>query len=330
VEKVRHSNSDHILDRFMSPRVAVNGDYIHVAYHDRIDRSLKYWWNKAGYAVSNANINSESSTSTIPIDSGSVTVYARRWINLDGGYNSYDNTRNRVRAQSSRTADSNGDGATPAGSTKNAAGEFNAIDVNSDGYPVIAYYDMKNQQLKIACAGKAIPLAGDDWDVQTVSSTLTGTPAGQYVSMRIDRGATPNRIHIAFFRSGTGELAYLRGTRNGNAYDFDSDSCVAVDSTGTTGKWADISLDRAGNPWISYQDISRAGTYDTAKAAYLPDAGADYKDPDNWETMHVPSRYRVEDARLNIENPLDGADNGWDAAVGCQSDYFRITYFFND
>jgi hypothetical protein len=356
-----YTDFDAITDRFMNPHVAVNGDYIHVVYHDRIDRSLKYWWNKSGSAAtlnqytattsSDGKLSPGSANATSTIDGAAVK--ARRWINLDGGFNSYDDgydytsgtTYNaasndgRVRNPAGRVADHNGLGTDPAPAGKNAAGEFNAIDFTSDGYPVIAYYDMKNDKLKIAYANSARPLAGTNWDVQTVDTNITGVEpatglgfsAGQYVSMRIDRGVTPNRIHIAFFRSNTGELVYLQGTRSGNAYAFAADSCVAVDSTGTTGKWADISLDRSGNPWITYQDISRAGTLDAVKMAYLPDAkdhdNTRYKNPDNWETMHVPSRYRAEDARLSIENPLDSTDSGWDAAVGYQSDYFRIAYF---
>ncbi|MDR2259207.1 MAG: hypothetical protein LBE14_08690, partial [Treponema sp.] len=351
-------NFDAIMDRFMSPHAVVDGEYIHVVYHDRIDRSLKYWWNKARNAETLARYSGEDSpvggtnnihllpTSLNPTSKiDGVTVYARRWVNLDGGYNAYDNTQGRVRTANARETPPanpkevgvsayNGYGTTLAPSGFDAAGEFNAIDFNREGYPVIAYYDMKNQALKIAYASKAVPLAGTDWAVQTVGTSLTGTPAGQYVSMRIDRGASPNRIHIAFFRSGTGELVYLQGTRDGNAYDFDDDSCVAVDSTGTTGKWADISLDRNGNPWITYQDIARGATHDAVKAAYLPNAGARdttlYKEAENWETMHVPSRFRAEDARLSIENPLDPSDGGWDAAVGYQSDYFRIAYFHNN
>jgi hypothetical protein len=109
---------------------------------------------------------------------------------------------------------------------------------------------------------------------------------------------------------------------------------VAVDSTGAVGKWSDISIDRNGNPWITYQDLTRTGSYDGAKLAYLPGApkndGVLWKDAANWETMNMPARYRVQDARLSIENPLDSTDpaaNGWDAVVGFQSDYFRAAYF---
>jgi hypothetical protein len=342
VEKVRRSSSDHILDRFASPHVAVQGNYIHVAYHDRIDRSIKYWWNRsddANAAVSLSDYYTSSGNGTKTVDG--VTVRNQRWINLDGGYNYYDNsnsatTGNRVRIDTDRTTSDYNDYGTsiPTDQNKSAAGEYNAIDYNSLGYPVIAYYDMKNQKLKIAYATAARPLAASQWDVQDV--TVAGTPSGQYVSMRIDRTVNVNRIHLSYYKSDTGELVYISGTKSSSdqSYTFASDSMVVVDSTGAVGKWSDISIDRNGNPWITYQDLTRTGSYDGAKLAYLPGApkndGARWKNAANWEAMNIPARYRVQDARLSVENPLDAADpatNGWDAAVGFQSDYFRAAYY---
>jgi hypothetical protein len=573
VEKVRRSNGDHILDRFASPHVAVQGDYMHVAYHDRIDRSIKYWWNKSGNDFDVGDYYTGSNNGTNTIDG--VDVRRQRWINLDGGYNTYDDTAGRVRLDAVRTtADYNGDGTSiPTDSSKNAAGEYNAIDYDSLGYPVIAYYDMKNQKLRLAYAHVARPLAASNWSVQDV---VTETPSGQYVSMRIDRTVNVNRIHLSYYKSDTGELVYVSGVKNtgdageidsnsltagavyrinkpgdtdwtsvgaannnggtyfiatgtaagtgtanryidtsalpeltssqlvagepykikapgdinwtlagaanntagtsfiaatslsltttpgnayeysrgtqknrnalivgnlyrintpgngdwtnagaansdrdtifiatattnggttGNAYEYtggatlkDStalsygngnntkiykintpghanwtlagaannnagtyfvstralsasagtaypyvpapasgqsytfDDKVVVDSTGAVGKWSDISIDRNGNPWITYQDLTRTGSYDAAKLAYLPgapkyDGGALWKDAANWEAMNIPARYRVQDARLSVENPLDSSDGGWDAAVGYQSDYFRAAYY---
>jgi hypothetical protein len=571
VEKVKKTSSNHILDRFASPHIAVQGDYIHVAYHDRIDRSIKYWWNKRGAEYTLAEYYSNTNK-----DIDDVNIPSQRWINIDGGYNDYDGytttATSRVRIGTDRTTgDSNGEGKIPTDATKNAAGEYNAIDFNSSGYPVIAYYDMKNRNLKLAYADNARPLAGADWVVQNVVNP--GPISGQYVSMRIDRSRN-DRIHLSYYKSDTGELAYVSGTKktgnrvvdaaaivsgygyrintpgttswtsagaannnvntffvasgsspsgtgdaykynpvnlvtpktaaglvagngyrittpgdadwtkvgasantantsfiatgalnagtaweytrggtqtrnnlvvgnvyqiyipgsanwmsvgassnaagtvfiatgkeaggtSGNVhaqtysgtkastalltgtgsstkiyriitvgdadwtkagatsnnvdtvfvstralsfgaaseytpafdqgYDFSNGPVVVVDNTGMAGKWSDISIDRNGNPWITYQDITRSGTFDGAKMAYLPGAQAKdntlWKLPANWETMNIPGRYRVQDARLSIENPLDTEpatptwQTGWDAAVGFQSDYFRIAYF---
>jgi hypothetical protein len=570
VEKVRRSTSDHILDRFAGPHIAVQGEYYHVAYHDRIDRSIKYWWNKRGSERTRDQYDNNTSQT---IDG--ATIVPKRWVNLDGGYSTNDGydanqSSSRVRIGTDRTTgDSNGAGTSIPTTNINAAGEYNAIDFNSNGHPVIAYYDMKNQKLKLAYAYTARPLSGADWAVQDVVND--GTISGQYVSMRIDRTINTDRIHLSYYKSDTGELAYVSGTRDvsseivaatglgfgsvyeirtsgstdwtrlgaansnvgtyfiakdpagytpgtgdaykyspsiisqtaagletgkpylittpgdvnwtlvgasantantsfiasrtlnaGNAYEYRRNSStqnssglvpgnvyqinsrgnsswtsvgassntngvifiatgsisgtgsaytftggtsadlkastalsttsgtvykintpgdmnwtnagaannnvntlftptralilgatvgytrsgkgyifdakVVVDNTGMAGKWSDISIDRNGNPWITYQDITRSGTFDGAKMAYLPgalknDIAALWKVPVNWETMNIPGRYRVQDARLSIENPLDTEPSNptwadtWDAAVGFQSDYFRIAYF---
>jgi hypothetical protein len=215
------------------------------------------------------------------------------------------------------------------------AGQYSAIDLDSRGYPVIAYMDSttSNFKLKIAYATKSIPVAGADWKMQELTATQAGDYAGEFVTMRID---STDRIHIAFHRSSTNELIYLRGVRNGdNGYTF-ADSPVVVDNSGAVGRWADISLDVNRNPWISYQDNSKAqsGAYDGVKIAYLPDAGMGdgtlWKTASNWETMHVPARYRTSNNRVHIEAAPSGAvtpNNFWSAAVGYESnDFFRIAY----
>jgi hypothetical protein len=217
------------------------------------------------------------------------------------------------------------------------AGMYNAIDVNSDGYPVIAYFDGTNQKLKIAYAKKRMAVDITDWAVQTV--TEAGDFAGQFVTMRIDNksaGINKDRIHIAFLRSNTNELVYVSGSRNGDS-GYHNFTSVNVDSSGSVGRWADISLDANGNPWITYLDNPKAsaGSYDGMKAAYLPGAGAgdttEWKIPANWETMHIPVRYRTSNKRVHIEAAPGGAvspNNFWNAAVGYESnDYFRIAYF---
>jgi len=87
-----------------------------------------------------------------------------------------------------------------------------------------------------------------------------------------------------------------------------------VDSVGSVGKWCSLSLDVDGNPWISYMDESYVGSRDGVKLAYMNTTtfykgGSSYfpgqyvdingKPIGGWETMHVPTTYRV-------ENPIEG------------------------
>jgi hypothetical protein len=210
----------------------------------------------------------------------------------------------------------NGTGATQAGTLADA-GYHNAIALDNGDKPVIAYYDAKNQRLKVAWAGVSVPLAGADWTVDEI--TAANSRVGEFVSLKIH---TDNTLHIAA-KNGSNQLVYIRGTPKGGGGWTYSDP-VVVDNAGSVGTWADISLDSGGNPWITYRE--NTGARNSVKMAYLPGGEAGYLIPANWETMAVPNRYDALDARLSIEN-YTGA---WKAAIGYRAaDKFRISYFID-
>jgi hypothetical protein len=127
-----------------------------------------------------------------------------------------------------------------------------------------------------------------------------------------------------------------------------------VDGASRVGAWTDLSLDKAGNPWIAYQDLSRHDNTDGLKIAYK-DASRFAKtawDPHNldvngnptvqvtgWEALTVPTgagHFVMED-RLSIEanTTVDNASPGgtwpnvnWSAAVAYLStDLYRLAYY---
>ncbi|ULQ60973.1 Ig-like domain-containing protein [Brucepastera parasyntrophica] len=220
-----------------------------------------------------------------------------------------------------------------------AAGEFSAVDVHPvTGYPVIAYYDVTNQTVRLAHA-KAVNPSAPDWKVQTVMGT--GDPnrryAGKYMTMRVD---SEGYVHLAFYRNSSGDLIYMRSTNNPSdgVTDYTFDTSVSVDSIGSVGVWADLSLDSNNNPHISYLDSSMVNSFDGLKMAfYNPgyDAAAQ-KSPNNpggWETMSVPVGYEVINARTSIENYTDngGYTQFWSAAIGYASDdFYRIAYYIKE
>jgi hypothetical protein len=112
---------------------------------------------------------------------------------------------------------------------------------------------------------------------------------------------------------------------------------------GNVGKWADLSLDANGNPWISYADSSWFDSLDAVKMAYCltststtgsvdTSATTGLLNSDNWEVMNMPTIYNVVDKRTSIEN-WDDIGTGtnqqfWSAAIGYASDdFFRIGYY---
>ena len=116
----------------------------------------------------------------------------------------------------------------------------------------------------------------------------------------------------------------------GDNYSFPSPP-VTVDRTGVVGKWADITLDAGGNPYITYLDMAQtnatSGGYGAVKLAFMPQGGA-WTNGKNWETMTAAIRYRGRDTRLSVESKSAGGGAVWKAAVGyAASDGFRIAYY---
>jgi hypothetical protein len=221
-----------------------------------------------------------------------------------------------------------------------AAGEYSAIDVTpTTHYPVIAYYDITDQTLKLAYARTNAPTAGAEWTTQYVMplSDPNYKYSGKYVSMRID---PDGYVHLVFYRNSTGDLIYMKSTNHPTdgqtAYDFGPS--VTLDSIGAVGIWADLSLgakDGGGNyvPYISYLDSSYTNTFDAVKLAYF-DADLVATGNNGWEYMNASLAYEVENVRTSVEYDagtnatLDNGAAFWRAAIGYQSsDFYRIAYY---
>jgi len=261
------------------------------------------------------------------------------------------------------------------------AGEHNAIAVTSQGFPVIAYYDADNRKLKLAISNRVAPILGTSWVVEDViPSGAIKDYTGQYVSIAIDTratvpGTTPgstianpnlNTVHIAALNSQNKQVVYIKRKINYSAttppvpsLDTIASNVVVqvVDNVGNVGKWCNISLDTNGNPWIAYKDDDYNLSRDGVKMAYR-DTTRFYKgqtgnypgqdtdlhgnDISGWEAMHVPTQFRVQDARIGMERyptirypHTAGTNNGRPngslssfAAVGYLSlDLYRVAYY---
>jgi hypothetical protein len=266
------------------------------------------------------------------------------------------NKNARVVNQSSRPA---------AAANRIDAGEYNSIAITNQGYPVIAYFDKTNQKLKLAISNATVPIGADRWRIienviPTDNSNWYGT--GMYVSMKIDSRNATNVVHIAAMNAASKNVIYVRGTltySNANpplatftiAKDSNSKDIIhVVDSVGSVGRWCALSLDSAGNPYIAYQDESYQGSRDGVKLAFY-NTTTFYKgrvtystedkdlygaDINGWEAMHIPTRFRVNNARVGMEcypvlNPQytgGTATKFWSGAVGyLGEDYFRVAYY---
>jgi hypothetical protein len=353
VEKAKYRDK---TDQFANPHIAVHhsgsgaaaGDYdLHVAYHDVDSQSIKYRYIKGGSPDSIVNGNTSSNTNT-----NLTNATIRKWINLDGGIHD-DGTQSTTLhvgyqedvvgygANSSRVA-AHGTGQ-PARSAN--AGFHNAIDVTSNGHPVIAYFDEASQVLKLAyCSDTGSDYLASKWTIMEVFGVNDPNrlETGAYVTMRIDRASGGNnKIHIAAYNAAKSALVYTSGTWNANAAGAPvfGDSLTVDTSAGSR---ADISLDSTGNPWITYADNNEVEGYNKLKAAYL-DAGTftrELKDSNGrsiagWEALTIPLHYEAKDERLSVENfPVRGSTGTnsavfWNTAVGYltkDAKSFRVAY----
>jgi hypothetical protein len=343
---------EQMLAQFENQRVVTRGTAIHVTYYDTDTKALKYWYNTKGTNVTSAEYENNASKTL-----GGSSYPNNRWLILDGGFDGIVmKGNNRVLGWISGGTAGNSANVAVTSTTRGAAngdvgsssqaGEFSAIDLTSQGYPVIAYYDVTNQTVKLAYATATIPLATTQWKRQGVLSS--GDPnymfSGKYISMRIDsRAGMQNRIHMVFSRTSAGNLIYVTGTQAAAGGPYTFTPSVVIDSVGNVGKWADISLDANGNPWVSYVDTSRVDSFDGIKMAFCltssstsgaVDAGetTGLRNPDKWEVMNMPTIYNVADKRTSVEN-WDNIGTGtnqqfWSAAIGYASDdFYRIGYY---
>jgi hypothetical protein len=291
----------------------------------------KAWTNLDGGFDKNDTVQATTATSATGTLPGTSIAENARVVN-------FLNTTARP-----RTAKTDAQG---TGFSGNNTGEHNAIAVTKDGYPVIAYFDATSQKLKLAISRTVNPIEAIQW--QILDSIIPGSNqigTGEYVSIAIDGS---DNIHIAALNASSGNLVYATGkltppttagTTGGTGTYTASGGSLAivtvqvVDSIGTVGRWCNISLDAQGRPWIAYQDAGYIGAKDGVKLAYLnttrftkgkvnniipayndADQGEDIdvygKSVLGWETMHVPTNFKVENpstgtgehGRIGLEN----------------------------
>ena len=340
-----------MTDQFLNPHIitykgtgANDPEHIHVSYYDIKDGSIKYRYNQRGTP---GIIEAAAGGTAAP-----NAVYG--WTNLDGGWDADDAVQltgagaanghraapfNNLTLQATERIVNYGGRVQTAGPNQNPnVGEHNAIAVTSNGYPVVAYYDSTNQKLKIVISSDVMPVAGASWGLPQ-DVTDDNSYIGEYVSMRIDHAG--DIVHIAALNSARKQLVYIRGTISGTTFNLAAGYPKVVDSVGSVGRWCTISLDENGNPWIAYQDEGYQNNKDGVKLAYY---NASFTKPGDdpygesllgWETMHVPAKESVTDARIGLENyptrnfsTLATGDKIWSAAIGYLApDLYRIAYY---
>ncbi|MEZ4664061.1 MAG: PxKF domain-containing protein [Caldilineaceae bacterium] len=124
-------------------------------------------------------------------------------------------------------------------------GSNSALALDSNGYPVISYYDESNINLKFVHCGDATCSSGNSF--QTLDSTRY---AGFYSSLTLDRNGNPVIAYLELTNQS------LKLIHCGDATCSSGNILQSVDPIGDQPSSTSLALDSNGNPVISYYDFS--------------------------------------------------------------------------
>jgi len=123
-------------------------------------------------------------------------------------------------------------------------GRYSSLALNSSGYPVVAYYDADNGDLKLVVCSDSTCVAKA---VVTVDSTGT---VGVYPSLVLNGSDYPI---ISYFDSTNNHLKLVAC---GNTTCTSGNTFKTVDSSPNNGTYSSIALNASGNPVISYREYT--------------------------------------------------------------------------
>lgn len=303
---------DDELNQFKNLRITRSGNYIYLAYYDRLRGSIKT-------TVINDATGGRPNTATNGLP----------WVTLDGDYDNVDNGGTGFSFAGGWKPFLNTNYGNGVTARTDATGESVAITTNSSGFPVVFYMDANTGCPRIATASKASPTTTNDWRVQGVfaSGDENYATASDYMSCIVD---SQGYLHIAF-QNTKGQLVYAKSTNNpsngSTAFTFGAsqvldDSGMHIDMTmnGTNGT----------TPYISY--LSRVNSYDGMKIAFYDDDFDENNDGNaegGWETLTAAMDAKVTNVRTCIEPNAKANDgNSYTAAIGYHpgSDYRAAFY----
>ena len=135
-----------------------------------------------------------------------------------------------------RTIDSTGD-----------VGLFTSLALTTAGFPVISYYDIANQDLKLAVCGDATCSSGIT--IRTIDST---GDVGRFTSLALTPAGLPV---ISYYDLTNGDLKLAVCA---DAMCSSATTIRTIDSTGAVGQYTSLALTTAGFPVIAYRDITNS------------------------------------------------------------------------
>ncbi len=136
---------------------------------------------------------------------------------------------------------------------------FASLALDSNGYPVVSYWDLANQDLKLAHCND-VNCAGND---ESITTLVDSTAVGGFTSLALDSSDYP----LIVYEDSISEVLTLAHCNDANCAGGD-ESIAVVDTSSGAGTFNSLALDSSGYPVISYSDQPN----DSLKLAHCNDA----------------------------------------------------------
>jgi 20S proteasome alpha/beta subunit len=226
---------------YLSIAIGNNGNPV-ISYHDVTNADLK---------VAACTAADCTGTPTVTIIDSTDGVGGYTSIAIGGNGNPvisyWDVTNDDLKVAACITADCSG---TPTVTTIDSIGDvgtYTSIAIGDNGYPVISYQDLTNDDLKVAAC-----ITADCSGTPTVTTVDSDGDVGTYTSIAIGNNGYPV---ISYYDATNDDLKVAACS---NADCSDTPTIATVDSDGDVGSYTSMAIGNNGNPVISYYDATNS------------------------------------------------------------------------
>jgi len=210
-----------------------------VSYHDPLAQTLK---------VVRCNDLACAGRTVATLDSGGVGQFTSLALDASGNpvVSYYDAANGDLKVLHCANPDCTGGGHSivPVDTAGNV-GQYTSLALDDSGRPVVSYYDVSNQALKLLHCGNANCTAGNS----VVPVDAIGN-VGQHTSLALDVLGNP----VISYYDATNQR--LKVAHCGDPLCADLASIAAPDAGGNVGQFTALRLDQLGRPVISYYDAA--------------------------------------------------------------------------
>jgi hypothetical protein len=212
-----------------------------ISYHDKTNGDLKV--TKCGDGVCG------SGNTTHTVDNSNNDVGQDHSLKLDSNdkpvISYHDETNGDLKLAHCGDATCSSGNTIQLVDSDNDVGEDTSLALDSNGHPVISYYDATNGDLKLVHCGDTTCSSGN-----TIVTVDSAGDVGQESSLALDANGYPV---ISYYDATNGDLKVVHC---GDATCSSGNSIVTVDNTGDVGRFTSLVLNSSGYPVISYYDVT--------------------------------------------------------------------------